>query len=241
MSSSLTGPQGKAITSPTISSTTLGTWVRKTSFSPSLCSLPSPGERGAIFACPPENSHPAQVLYKSYTTWTTNSDWTYILKRPGSAVLGVAAGGLPPPSRLRTSTDSDLQGYGNVIIATTEGDLTFLSGTGRERRIVGLGGDFVSMVAGPEWGVCSSSARIVDYRRYAAWTTTDFVVLIKVLLRVPKSVLHDDQLRRFQCKATRCLADAQRTCAQMDRVDRPRGTPLDCSNFVEWLKTDSFE
>ncbi|KAI6125763.1 hypothetical protein EV401DRAFT_2055604 [Pisolithus croceorrhizus] len=110
------------------------------------------GERGALFACPPEQEHPAQVLYKPYGTWSTQGDWEYVLP-PNHRVLGLAAGGERPTKSLRdpSSTGGDIQGQGNVVVATSAGDLTFLSGSGMEKIILGLEGEFVSMAAAEEY------------------------------------------------------------------------------------------
>jgi chromosome transmission fidelity protein 4 len=108
------------------------------------------GERGALFACQPENEHPAQVLYKPYGNWANQGEWVYELD-DDVKVLGVAAGGPPPTRSLRLQSDGDMRGNGNVVIATSENELTFLTGTGIERCSVALDGDFVTMVAGTEW------------------------------------------------------------------------------------------
>ncbi|KAJ3551325.1 hypothetical protein NM688_g4769 [Phlebia brevispora] len=108
------------------------------------------GERGAVYACQPEGEHPAQVNYKPYGNWSSQAEWTYELPK-GTRVLGVTAGGSPPTKSLRERADVDIQGNGNVVIATSDHELIFLTGGGVERYVMSMQGDFVTMVASAEW------------------------------------------------------------------------------------------
>ncbi|KAF8557609.1 WD40 repeat-like protein [Imleria badia] len=150
------------------------------------------GERGVLLACPPEQDHPAQVQYKPYGTWSAQGDWTYILPL-GQHVLGLAAGGERPMRSLRdpSSSGGDIQGQGNVVVATSAGDLTFLSGSGLERIMLGLEGEYVTMAAGEEYVVVihRPGATTIDGSQGLVATLIsfdDFEVLQAKPLPIPK-------------------------------------------------------
>ncbi|KIY53105.1 hypothetical protein FISHEDRAFT_63502 [Fistulina hepatica ATCC 64428] len=146
------------------------------------CSMASLGPNGAAFACQPEGENScALVLYKPHNSgsaWGQSGEWTYTL-RPRTRILGIAAGG-----------SSDV---GHVVLATSEGDLTFISGTGRERCILGLGGHFLCMVAGDKYVFVvmrqGSTFEGSQSLAFCSIAFEDFTVRQAGLLPVPRSAI----------------------------------------------------
>ncbi|KAF8520383.1 hypothetical protein BU17DRAFT_88972 [Hysterangium stoloniferum] len=115
------------------------------------CDLASLGERGALYACPPDGTHPARIMYKPYSGWATSGEWQYPFP-DDETIVALAAGGTPPSRSLRNkSSDGDLEGNGNVVVATNRGYLRFFTGGGVQKYLWTLAADVVTMVAGREW------------------------------------------------------------------------------------------
>lgn len=110
--------------------------------------LASLRQHGVAYACQPDTSCAAHVMYKPYGTWASCFEWKYELCS-GISVVGVAAGSSPTTKSLLK--DPDIENLGNVVIATSDAKLIFLSGGGVERACVALPGTFMTMVAGSEW------------------------------------------------------------------------------------------
>lgn len=109
------------------------------------------GERGVVYACPPEKDHPSQINYKPYSTWASQGEWSYSLPK-GERVVAVAAGGTIPSKSLRTLVEADVEGNGYVVAATDNGYIRFFSGGGLQKGpIWALDGEIVSMVAGRDY------------------------------------------------------------------------------------------
>jgi len=90
-------------------------------------------------------------MYTPYSGWASSGEWHFTLPQR-ETVVALAAGGTPPSKSLRNqSSEGDLEGNGNVVVATNKGYLRFFTGGGVQRYVWALGADVISMVAGREW------------------------------------------------------------------------------------------
>lgn len=106
------------------------------------------GEHGALYACPVQDDMPSVVHYRPYESWTMQADWHLNLPQNESAVA-IAVGGVP------STMDHSLKpatGNGCCAVATSKGNIRFLTTSGIQVHVVDLGGqDVVAMAMGREW------------------------------------------------------------------------------------------
>lgn len=78
-----------------------------------------------------------------------------------------------------SSSGGDIQGQGNIVIATSSGDLTFLSGSGMERIVLGVEGEYVTMAAAEEYVlvVHRPGATTIDGKAFNLFNNTMLTVL----------------------------------------------------------------
>ena len=119
--------------------------------------LASLGPRGALYACAPEGTNPAQVHYRPYETWASAPDWQMSLPT-GEVPVAVCTGGAPlsrksndPSQEEITGGPTDAGGAGYAAVATSSGLIRFWLGTGIQTYLWHLGGEVVAMEAGAEW------------------------------------------------------------------------------------------
>lgn len=114
--------------------------------------MASIGPRGIAYASAAGKSEPSKISYRPYATWGSSSEWSLSLPA-GESVIAIAAGGIPTRRsyKARGADDADVEGAGNVVVATSIGYLRFFTGSGIQRYVWAMGGDIVSLVAGNEW------------------------------------------------------------------------------------------
>lgn len=114
--------------------------------------MASMGERGILYACKSEGSHPGKIEYKPYATWASTSEWSFQFPAEEDPLV-IAAGGYPLNRALRdvSAEDEDVEGNGVVVVASSKGYIRFFSGGGLQRYIWYMGDEIVTMVAGREW------------------------------------------------------------------------------------------